>query len=68
MMPILNKEEFPAKSESFSCRTCRERFFDPFLQRHFKIGYIETGKLQRALVCNKKIVRAFLTDDALCKG
>lgn len=40
--------------EAFRAGLAAKDFSILFLQRHFKIGYIEAGKLQWALVCNKK--------------
>lgn len=107
LLPIVKKEEFPAKLESFveklqhltdhavheiedlkptppqakefkaTDELCEEAFCAGlaakdfsigFLQRHFQIGYAEAGELQWALVHNKKIARAFLAGDVLCKG
>ena len=107
MLPIVRKEEFPAKLENFveklrhltdhavheiedlkptspqakefkvTDELCEETFRAGlaakdfsigFLQRHFQIGYAEAGELQWALVHNKKIARAFLAGEVLCKG
>lgn len=54
--------------EAFRAGLAAKDFSIGFLQRRFQIGYAEADELQRALICNKKIARAFLAGDALCKG
>lgn len=54
--------------EAFRAGLAAKDFSIGFLQRHFQIGYAEAGELQWALVHNKKIARAFLAGDVLCKG
>lgn len=39
-----------------------------FLQRHFRLKYIDACKLQDELRGNGKIKRVFLVDDTVCKG
>ena len=54
--------------EAFRAGLAAKDFSIGFLQRRFQIGYAEADELQRALICNKKIARAFLAGDVLCKG
>lgn len=107
LLPIVKKEEFPAKLESFveklrhladhatheiqdlkpvkekteefqiTDELCEEAFCAGlaakdfsvgFLQRRFLIGFGTAVKLRDKLLFDKKITRAFLAGDVLCKG
>ena len=107
LLPIVKKEEFPAKLESFveklqhladhatheiqdlkpvqekteefqiTDELCEEAFRAGlaakdfsigFLQRRFLIGFGTAVKLRDKLLFDKKITRAFLAGEVLCKG
>lgn len=54
--------------EAFRAGLAAKNFSIGFLQRHFLIGFGAAVKLQDKLLFDKKITRAFLAGDVLCKG
>ena len=56
------------REEAFRAGLAAKDFSVGFLQRHFHIGFNAAYRLQSILICNRKIKRAFLVGDVLCKG
>lgn len=54
--------------EAFCAGLAAKDFSVGFLQRHFLIGFGTAVKLRDKLLFDKKITRAFLAGDVLCKG
>lgn len=54
--------------EAFRAGLAAKDFSVGFLQRHFLIGFGTAVKLRDKLLFDKKITRAFLAGDVLCKG
>lgn len=54
--------------EAFRAGLAAKDFSIGFLQRHFLIGFGTAAKLQDKLLFDKKITRAFVSGDVLCKG
>lgn len=56
------------REEAFREGLAVKDFSVAFLQRRFRLKYIDAGNLQDALRQSGKIKRAFLVGDAVCKG
>lgn len=54
--------------DAFRAGLAAKDFSVAFLQRQFRLKYIDACNLQDALRQSGKIKRAFLVDDAVCKG
>lgn len=54
--------------EAFRAGLAAKDFSVAFLQRQFRLKYIDACNLQDKLRQSGKIKRAFLVDDAVCKG
>lgn len=73
LKPVQEKtEEFQITDElceeAFRAGLAARDFSIGFLQRHFLIGFGTAVKLRDKLLFDKKITRAFLAGDVLCKG
>ena len=73
LKPVQEKtEEFQITDElceeAFRAGLAAKDFSIGFLQRHFLIGFGTAVKLRDKLLFDKKITRAFLAGDVLCKG
>ena len=73
LMPIQEEtEEFQItdelREEAFRDGVAAKDFSVAFLQRQFRLKYIEACNLQDVLRQSGKIKRAFLVGDAVCKG
>lgn len=73
LKPVQEKtEEFQITDElceeAFRAGLAAKDFSIGFLQRRFLIGFGTAVKLRDKLLSDKKIMRAFLAGDVLCKG
>ena len=73
LKPVQEKtEEFQITDElceeAFRAGLAAKDFSIGFLQRRFLIGFGTAVKLRDKLLFDKKITRAFLAGDVLCKG
>mgnify|MGYP007124957512 CR=1 FL=1 len=56
------------REEAFRDGVAAQDFSVAFLQRRFRLKYIDACNLQDKLRQSRKIKRAFLVGDAVCKG